>query len=663
MPYDDAIPRLNGWENKPVELDTRTVWERKYDRKVKKGETPQAILLWGIERKRYVPPGGTLGDRSATVTRTIEVPLYAFEQTRKFKPDARTLAFRELARIFLRYSSKRHYLWQIEGAWKSCLGNLTFDHFLDHLKQKEIYGVRNGGKGTNFGGIDLDLHNGDPALFLEQLNALLDEFHGRDGWHFQVADQNAGGVHLFQVFSKPQPYQEYRDALRAKLVALNTKYPDLAKRAKEAGMKSLGEMEIFPNTQAGLRLPFCRNRTMLIDAPLAQITHRKKSVVDVERYIRWVDTPNKQYMPRDEVFNYIQTRLRPRTVPISDNIQDIDTVNNDIYSGTTVNKQRRQQSARLLKNNYALNIQQFWSGIDNMPDSLNEAILILSNIAPYYFNTQDIAVSAIEKMIDDLPNKSFSDRLSSGNRAAVSRVVNENVSSAFANHSSPSSNSIESRQLLDITFQKWSGVGFNPFDSTTWKVTAGAMKLGPDFDWTPEELQKLDDIRAVLKTDISTTAAFVKFILRLISGHDGEIAISLIEKQLLKHGIKVGSDRNRKASTVIRILKDWNWIIVREEHRWHVRQTDKSQSQGKARRYGIHKDMHDRFGGGESPILMKKELKYLLLHYQFDYQPFTEEEQAAFVSEYSRLRSKDSDVQTLTDRDILALADLATPRR
>src|SRR5690606_17026151 len=100
-----------------------------------------------------------------------------------------------------------------------------------------------------------------------------------------------------------------------------------------------------------------------------------------------------------------------------------------------------------------------------------------------------------------------------GNRAAVSLVVNNNVSSAFANHASPSS----SRKTLDAVYDKWSKVGFDPFDSTTWKNTAGAMKLGPDFDWTPEEMQKLEDIRAILKTDISTTAAFVKYILRLIS--------------------------------------------------------------------------------------------------------------------------------------------------
>lgn len=650
MPYDAAIPRINGWENKPVELDTRGVWERQFDRKVKKGEKPKAILLWEYERKRYVPPGETLGDKSPTVTRVREVPLYSTEQTTKFQPSARTLAIRELARIFLGYSSRRHYLWHIEGKWKSCLGRLTFDQFLDHLAQEQIYGVRSGGKATHFGGIDLDLHNGDPAIFLEQLQVLLDEFHGHDGWHFQVADQNAGGVHLLQVFSKPQPYREYRTALRAKLVALNAKYPDLAKRARAAGMKPLGEIEIFSDEGKGLRLPFCRNRTMLIDAPLAQIIRRKKSVVDVERYIRWINNPDKQYMPRDRIYEYIRTRLRPRTVTMSDNIEEDATVNSRIASGTTVNKQKRQKHSSLLKNNYARDIQQFWSGENNPPDTLNKAIFQLSHVTPYFFDTQENAVSAIEKMIDALPIKTFSDRLSSGNRARVSLVVNENVSKAFANYSSPSEN-IESRKTLDSVYAKWSAVGFNPFDSTTWKITAGAMKLGPDFDWTPQDLQKLEELRAVLKTDISTAAAFVKYILRLIAGHDGEIAIAFIEKQLLAHRIKVGSDRDRKASTVIRTLQDWNWIIVREEHRWHVRQADKTQSQGKARRYGIHKSMHDRFGGGDSPIQMKNELEHLLLRYHFDYQPFTEEEYQEMADAYKRVRSKELDVQHITEED------------
>ena len=77
-------------------------------------------------------------------------------------------------------------------------------------------------KWTRFGSIDHDLHNGDRDIFLEQCRILLDEFHGKDGWHFQVANENAGGVHLLQTFRKPVLVEVYRETLRKRLQDLDT---------------------------------------------------------------------------------------------------------------------------------------------------------------------------------------------------------------------------------------------------------------------------------------------------------------------------------------------------------------------------------------------------------------------------------------------------------
>src|SRR5207244_6354958 len=45
-----------------------------------------------------------------------------------------------------------------------------------------------------------------------QLRVLLQEFHGKEGWHFQVANENAGGVHLLQASA----------ALRASCISRNS---------------------------------------------------------------------------------------------------------------------------------------------------------------------------------------------------------------------------------------------------------------------------------------------------------------------------------------------------------------------------------------------------------------------------------------------------------
>jgi hypothetical protein len=162
----------------------------------------------------------------------------------------------------VRFASRTNYIWWVDDPpdgvsprWLHCEGRLDEWQLKKHLNGGEKYGVR-GGKWTRFGSIDLDLHEGDPAIFLEQFLVLLDEFRGKDGWHFQVADKDAGGVHLVQTFRRQVLLEDYRKALRERLQTLDERHPDLAARARASGMKTLGELEIFPDPQKGFRLPF-----------------------------------------------------------------------------------------------------------------------------------------------------------------------------------------------------------------------------------------------------------------------------------------------------------------------------------------------------------------------------------------------------------------------
>lgn len=658
MEYDPTIPRIKGWENKPVELDTRSRWKRD-DRNVVKGEKPKAILIYEHTRKKFVgdaPADGTQPPPPETETILREIPLYSFDQTKKFRPTPRTLAIRALAMIFLRYSSRHYYIWHHGEGWLTCSGKLAFDRFEHHLRQREIYGVRSNGRWTHFGGIDLDLHNGDHDIFLEQLNILLDEFHGRDGWHFQVADRLAKGVHLLQAFLDRVDYRLYRDGLRAKLKSLDAKYPDLARRAKMAEMRSLGQLEIFPNISNGLRLPFCRGRTLLLDGPVTQILHRKKLAVDVERYIAWVNNP-ASYMPRDAVYSYVADRLIPR---ISEQVVTTEQVIATEQATRQVNRPKSEKTERdnngssVMKGRFALDIQEFWTGTNTPPDSLNRAILLIANIAPLYYSDHKSAISAIEALIDGLPDISFSDRLSSGNRAAVSRVVVNAVFQAYADLQG----SIESNATLAATYRIWDEKGFHPFDKSTWGNTAGNMKLGADFEWTDAEKPVLARIHDILKSDAQKTAHFVKYLMRIVAGHDGEIAITFVERVLVNHGIKKGSRRDRKANAVMKMLLEKDWIVLLSESRWHPRQVDKSQSQGIARRYGIGAALQHKFVTEKSLNKDERDNMYLLLQHQLGVHPtITEQFKQELALEYARLKARISDVQELSDDDRHELKD------
>ena len=665
MDYDPTIPRLEGWHSKPEELETRSQWKQRYDRQVLRGQKPNAILILSVQRKAFTgdtPIDGMPKAPPVTVTRYKEVPLYCFEQTKPYKPSARTLAIRSLARLFLWHSSRDFYIWITEDGWVSCHGKLSFNRFETHIRQEEMYGVRSAGRWTQYGGIDLDLHEGDPDIFLEQLAVLQDEFHGHDGWHYQVADERARGVHLIQVLHARQSYIEYRTWLRGKLTALDDKYPDLAQRTVAAGMNPFSTMEIFPNVGDGLRLIFSKGRTMLTDRPLTKIQYRGKSVVDVEMYMAWVNKP-KQYMPRQEVFDYISSRIAARstTPPDTSSSATPDDNGNKQKPKAKAGERSSTRNQAGLRKHYAQDIQEFWSGTNTPPDSLNRGILLLANMAPYYFDNRECACIAMERMIDDLPDISFSDRLLTGEREKVSRVVSYSMNRAFENYASQDIERQASRLKLKETHRTWARKGFNPFDKTTWNVTAGVINLGPDFEWENNENERLGEIAAILKTDIDTTTRFVKYIVRLIAGHDGELSMTFICKSMKAYNIRLGSKRDNKSGKMMALLREWNWIFVRAEKRWFPRQENGTQSKGQARSYGIGHGLRHKFDHGIRSIQEKKPLEPLLLRYHAEYHQFTAAELHQLALEYARLRSKESDVQPLTHEDRESLAAVLQP--
>src|SRR5262249_32330370 len=124
-----------------------------------------------------------------------------------------------------------------------------------HLSGAATFGVR-GGAQTKWGVIDLDLHTGDKDVFLEQFRLLLSAFHGTAAWHCCLGQ---GGVHLCQVFPR-MSLLVWRNRIRRLLRELDEQYPDLTKDARRAGMKTLAESELYPDTSRGVRLPLSAGR-------------------------------------------------------------------------------------------------------------------------------------------------------------------------------------------------------------------------------------------------------------------------------------------------------------------------------------------------------------------------------------------------------------------
>src|SRR5262249_30796128 len=140
--------------------------------------------------------------------------------------------------------------------------------------------------------------------------------------------------------------------------------------------------------------------------------------------VSWLSLDDKPYMPAEEVFQFVKARLRPpQRQP----------------APKTPTKPRNKQTGRpgslgslgKMKGRYAGVLSDFWSGRLVVPDTLNTGIRLLALVLPYYLEEEE-ARNLIEKYIDELPDRSFSDRLSSGNRIEVSRIVAKTVRQVYS---------------------------------------------------------------------------------------------------------------------------------------------------------------------------------------------------------------------------------------
>ncbi|MGL4424317.1 MAG: hypothetical protein ACRCZF_26920, partial [Gemmataceae bacterium] len=358
------------------------------------------------------------------------------------------------------------------------------------------------------------------------------------------------------------------------------------------------------------------------------------------------------YMPKSDVLEYVLARLRALGPKVA-------LTGSSPATGKRRRTKTKPQGAipteiTLLRGRYARYLHEFWTGEANAPDSLNTAIRLTALMAPCYHSDRASAAAAIERLIEALPDTAFSDRLSSGDRTDVSRQVSEKVAQVFDNlgaQTDPDS----SRAILDATYAKWSARGYNPFEPSTWKATEGTMKMAPDFSWTADEARLLESLRAILKVDNEKVSSFVKHLIRLVAGHDGQISMTFIRKELVRYGIPVGSGRDNKANKLMLRLIELEWVYIRFQHRWHPRQADKSQSSGQARAYGIGGALKYKFEAVNSSNSDTDPQEHLLLRHHPWHEPFSQDELHDLATEYTRLKANGNGLEPLGEEEQKAL--------
>lgn len=611
QPLDETLPVFT-FRHVPPDLGTRRQWKKRRKR-VRKGEKPVARLQWSewevVESERFETDGT---QRTVREKRLVlkECGLFSEGQTAPYRATPRTTAINIFCHYFVRFTSRAYYLWWVDDpldggmpGWRSCSGRLPESHAKKHINGAEKYGVR-GGEKSRFRAVDLDLHEGDPDIFLAQFRVLLDEFHGKEGWHFQVSEKDAGGVHLIQTFRNPLPVTTCRENLRQRLQGLDARHAELAARARAAGMKTLGELEIFPNTQDGFRLPLCAGRTMLLDRPIPLVFDRrlKRETQDVIGYVSWLSREEKQYMPAEDVYNYVKVRLRtpkpkPDSVPANPESGEVNPAPNPKGTKATSGS---LGSLGTMKGQYAKVLADFWQGRLTVADTLNTGIRLLALPLPYYFDTENDAIDLIERYVDELPDVTFSDRLTCGNRAEVSRVIRNTVRQVYNGNGGQPDPDLSTKKL-QTTVAAWKRRGFDPTDKSTWDraAAAPAFTLAPEFYWTAEEVKKLGTVQRLLNVSLEVASEATKWFLRLVKGHKGEIAVSFVKDALEGFGVKCG--RNGKANQFLTLLRQLGWICVVAWEKWNSRESGRT---GRARTYAIGEAMIHKF---ETPRKVRKE--------------------------------------------------------
>jgi len=131
------------------------------------------------------------------------------------------------------------------------------------------------------------------------------------------------------------------------------------------------------------------------------------------------------------------------------------------------------------------------------PDSLGKYLVVALRMAWAQGESKEEAVTAILGFLNDLPHKSFSDRLSGNNGGLpeLERVVN-NTATAIWQNNGYQSDPEGSTEKLEHAADAWQQSGFRVLDPSTWHRAKGKHEPAParEIVWTPFMLSLLPTI-------------------------------------------------------------------------------------------------------------------------------------------------------------------------
>ena len=483
---------FDNWRRVPKSFGTRRQWMRRGRKIPPKAEAAARLVF------TYEPPGNGpfadeiwLDEPELCLLINQEVPLFHASQTEPVELTPRTRAYLQFEKIFFLFAAKDTFIrWNCEkqnirnpgelGDWETIHGAdrgfLSESLTRRHINQREIIGVHSGPR-TRYLAIDHDFHGRDRNVYLDQAEVLVDNFHG-SGWHYQVNVDDIDGMHYLRVFDSPRNLQAVRWALRQRLRQLDQEFPDLAARAKAADMKTLGQLEIYPSMTTNFRLPLSRGRQMILDRLLPLVKHRKRSVQDVEEYIRWLHDPNRQYMTKESILTLLWKNLASSRPKITSR------------AAISATKQAGKDGIGLGKLTGCCRpkLTNFWSGTFNPPKSLNQALIVTARIFFFEGVSEQRAYDLLWAYTSALPPNAHgcSDRLEQGDRKAVDRCITWSVKQAYGGNKGQSEIEMSDAKLRQ-SVACWQRGGFKLSDTSTWNNCWVRYSTIPDISWTADD--------------------------------------------------------------------------------------------------------------------------------------------------------------------------------
>lgn len=599
-----AQPTFDGWSNCPKNYQTRSGWESAF-RTVRAGEQPTAFVVETMTRR--------LDCADHTYEIEKQYNLFHVSQTRTVKKTPLNLARHAFWQCFVQPSDRERLIRWTKGEWKfyedgekywdaeaDVWGWKTYQEWfgkkkcIDHSTGKDLYGVF-GAKKSFYLLIDLDLHKKSLKLFLRRLSVLLDAFHGVSRCHWQVSDEDAGGVHLILFFGKLSSLKSRLRWIENQLSELDAQNPDVKFFKTGKGKRKLN-IEVYPSTGIGHRLPLARGRTMLLDGPLEPVHRSGRDVQDIVGYVKWLDDPSRKYMSKDDVFRHIVERLdlscssscsqkndqRAEKVAASEN----SPLSNAVSSEKTSYPLRKRTRGAIIG---------FWQrGEPGHFRHLNAAVLVTLRALHAEGLVQNEAVELLMNYVEELPNQNLSSRLPD-DLPEIRRLVVRNAEKIWKS-------GIQEKWKAAVG--RWSSIGFHVGDKTTWAVSGTVPEVVVDceeIEFSEEERRQIAVQIAPLLVGrkqarkpekLAEVVRAVAYFLRYVRCCDREIPVSALPAILSGFDLKV---RNHdKQRMFLRKLAEMDWIYFRTDY-YHPAKHGGKGKNGRARAYGIGKAMAGKF--------------------------------------------------------------------